>query len=89
MSDLTFKKAAKGDGYLIRTAGWLSNFAMVGLGPTRCGHIEDGISLSLADAEEPNPTQWHPGGVISFADLEAIYLAAKALRAEGKEAKHG
>ncbi len=80
MDKVTFQKAPKGDGYLIRVAGWLSNFGAVSLGPIRCGHIEDGISLSLSDCEEPNKSQWHPGGVIAFADLEAIYLAAKALR---------
>lgn len=67
--------------YVIRTAGWVSKFAKISIGPVRCGHITDGIALDLADCHEPNKTQWHPGGVISFADLEAIYLAAKAVRA--------
>lgn len=68
--------------FIFRPAGWVARFAKVNVGRSRCGHIEDGICLDLADCETPNGSQWHPGGVISFADLEAIYLAAKALRTD-------
>lgn len=68
------------DCYIIHTAGWVASYAKVNVGVHRCGHIDDGISLDLADCQEPNRTQWHPGGIISFADLEAIYLAAKKHR---------
>jgi hypothetical protein len=69
------------DCYIFQPAGWRSQFAKVNVGVNRCGHIEDGICLDLADCEEPNRSQWHPGGVISFRDLEAIYFAARAVRA--------
>lgn len=44
--------------------------------------IHDGIALDLWDSEEvPKGSEhWSPGGLISFVDLEQIYLAAKALR---------
>ncbi len=70
-----------GDGHFtIRISGWAAQIGKIDIGPQRCGHIRDGISFDLATCEEPNTTQWHPGGVISFADLEAIYFAAKAAR---------
>lgn len=79
----SFEKDPKtGDNcYTIRPAGWLARFAKVSVNVHRCGHIDDGISLDLSACEEPNKSQWYPGGVISFADLEAIYFAAKELRA--------
>lgn len=81
-SGLTIERDPKAGphSYIFRPAGWVARFGKVNVGVSRCGHIEDGISLSLADCEEPNRTQWHPGGVIAFRDLEAIYFAAKAAR---------
>jgi len=68
------------DTYIFQPAGWSPRFAKVNVGKHRCGHIEDGIALDLCDCQEPNHCQWHPGGVIAFEDLEAIYFAARKLR---------
>ena len=65
--------------YMIDTAGWVAKHAVVSLGPCKCGEIADGVALDLCNGEDRR-TAWHPGGVISFADLEAIYLAAKEKR---------
>ncbi len=78
---LTFKREPKGDGYLLRTAGFLFPWMHVDL-QTRCGDIEDGVGLALYACEEPNQCQWAPGGVIAFRDLEALYFAAKAARGQ-------
>jgi hypothetical protein len=50
-------------------------------GPSKCGEITDGVTLSHAG---------EGGWVISFADLERMYLAAKEARtAVGKSAAKG
>lgn len=52
----------------------------VNLNVSRCGDLEDVITLDIAECDDPNPTQWRSAGVISFADLEAAYQAAAELR---------
>lgn len=47
----------------------------------RCGNIDDGIGLSHWRVKDPKGVDDTEGGwVISFADLEEMYLAAKSLR---------
>lgn len=80
MDRKTFRRSPRGAGYyMIDTAGWVAPHAIIGLGPVHCGEIYDGISLDLCGGED-RKSPWHPGGAISFADLEAIYFAAKAHR---------
>jgi hypothetical protein len=74
------------DGFMIDTAGWTSPHAVVNLGPCICGSITDGISIDLCGGQDRR-SPWHPGGVISFADLEAIYLAAKAKREQTRSSQ--
>lgn len=81
MTELTYHKAPKLDDYLIEVVGHPAKWLAVDPGSHRCGHIEDGVSLSHWLCEEPNRYQVDGGWVISFADLEAFYLAAKAHRA--------
>lgn len=48
---------------------------------TSCGDISDGVGFSHAICENPqNKHQITPGWVLSFADLEAMYFAAKKER---------
>ncbi len=62
----------------IRAAGFVGGdkFVVRGL-MSRCGNIEDGISINLPGSEY--------GGVISFDDLEAVYYLAKQAREEAAE----
>ena len=51
-------------------------------GPSRCGAIMDGISLAHWNCPDPQGFKDAEGGwVIAFADLEEMYLIAKAARA--------
>lgn len=67
--------------HIINVAGHPKQYLIVGITPTRCGDIYNGVSLSHAYVE--NPQNWVEGEgswVISFEDLEAFYLAAKEYR---------
>lgn len=47
----------------------------------RCGDIDDGVGLSHWRVEDPKGFQDAEGGwVIPFADLEEMYMLAKAVR---------
>jgi hypothetical protein len=62
---------------IIRVEGHLSPYLDVTCGITWCGQITDGIAL--AHSKGPD-TPYEGGWVISFEDLERIFLAAKAER---------
>lgn len=80
MDERTYHKAPKHDDYLIAVAGHGFKWLAVDPGRHRCGKIEDGVSLAHWLCEEPNRYQADGSWIISFADLEAFYLAAKAYR---------
>jgi len=81
MSELTYHKAPKHEDYLIETAGHTFRWLAVEPGIHRCAGIEDGVALAHWNCEEPRGRGQAEGGwLISFADLEAFYLAAKAHR---------
>jgi len=63
---------------LVEPAG-LSGGMLFRLGPVECGHIKDGISVSLTDIKSMHfyPEGGTPGWVIDFKDLEKVYLRAK------------
>ena len=84
----TFRKTD--NGYAVDTAGHPKDILLIELGPSSCGDIRDGISFAHALVD--NPKTWDDGEgcwLISFVDLEAIYLAAKARHehTEGIKAK--
>ena len=84
MSELTAISLQRSNGSTmlqVHTAGWnQQRFAVFSVDRVRCGDIHDGIAMDLKVCEDPNKSQWTPGGVISFEDFEAVYLAAKKFR---------
>lgn len=71
----------------VKVAGYHEEFNWLGFDPrpTSCGGITDGVSLSHQNCEQPaNRHQTDAGWVISFADLERMYEAAKAARIQGE-----
>jgi hypothetical protein len=57
----------------VKTAGHTNDDLCVRISVSRCGKITDGVSFSHG-----NEGCW----VVDFADLERIYLANKAFRAQ-------
>lgn len=75
------KKTADGSHMLADVAGHGHKFLAFRVGPARCGAITDGVSFAHWKIEEPLSWADYEGSwVIPFADLEAIYLAAKEAR---------
>lgn len=76
------KKTADGTHMLADVAGHGHKFLAFRAGPTRCGQITDGVSFAHWRVEEPlSHADGEGSWVVPFADLEAMYLAAKAARA--------
>lgn len=62
----------------IEVAGHTKPRLRVYTGVSMCGEIKDGITLSHAGLTKFSS---EGGWVVSFADLEKVYLAARAFRA--------
>lgn len=74
-------KSKDGHYHLVGVAGHSHDVLAVNTNRIRCGQIEDGVSFSHWRVKEPKGHADAEGGwVISFADLESIYLAAKSVR---------
>lgn len=66
---------------IIRPAGFSHKFMRVCISKCSCAHVDDGVSIDWANCEDPlYAEQILHGGVLSFADLEAIYWAARKAR---------
>lgn len=70
-----------GHTYLIKPAGHRKPYLAVNIGQSACGDITDGVSVAHWGTDGEYDSRLNDGGwVISFAALEAWYLAAKAHR---------
>lgn len=73
----SFRKTT-GHQYAVTLAGHTRPVLLIGIGPTCCGQIMDGVSFSHSRIDNPVSINDTEGSwVMSFDDLEAIYLAAK------------
>jgi len=83
----TFREQTQDDDYegpphhIIDVAGHNMSRLIVSTGRGRCGDIGDGVSMTHSKVDDPKSWSDCEGcWVISFEDLEAFYLAAKAYR---------
>lgn len=79
LSELTVERGSY-DYQIVKMAGSEYPWLAFDVRPTRCGVIIDGVAFDFWMCQQPNFHQRTHDWVISFADLEAIYLAAKSAR---------